>query len=235
MPFELPIKNDHMIDLLTNLGKEKKLLIALTVIIVLFFVHASLNAADEVPGSTELKSDFASTDRSEFEVIICFGDSLTYGIGASRSMDFPSQLARMIQKPVINTGLPGDTTASALQRLERDVLSKDPDIVLITLGGNDFLNGVSKEVTFSNLKKIVESIQARGANVIIGGLKFPSRDQELSDGYEELVHQTGSMLIPNIFANIIGNPELMSDAIHPNNAGYTIIAKRFYEAMNQAK
>ena len=83
----------------------------------------------------------------------------------------------MIAKPVINAGVPGDTTASALKRLQRDVLSRSPDMVLVTLGGNDLKNGVVKDIAFENLKRIVESIQGQGARVIIGGLKFPLRDR----------------------------------------------------------
>ena len=90
------------------------------------------------------------TDRSEYDIIVCFGDSLTSGYGASSGMDYPSHLARMIHESVINVGIPGDTTAWALRRPERDVLSKNPDIVLITLGGNDFKNGLSKDITFRN-------------------------------------------------------------------------------------
>ena len=71
------------------------------------------------------------------ENIICFGDSLTFGTGAPRAKSYPAQLAKMLGNPVINSGIPGDTTARALQRLDRDVLSKSPRIVLITLGGND--------------------------------------------------------------------------------------------------
>ena len=66
-------------------------------------------------------------------VIICFGDSLTYGTGAPKGRDYPSQLAEMIKRPVVNAGIPGDTTARALTRLERDVLRKKPGVVLITL------------------------------------------------------------------------------------------------------
>jgi lysophospholipase L1-like esterase len=60
-------------------------------------------------------------------------------------MDYPAQLSRMIAKPIINAGAPGDTTASALKRLQRDVLARSPDMVLITLGGNDLKNGVAKK------------------------------------------------------------------------------------------
>ena len=169
--------------------------------------------------------------QSKIEIIICFGDSLTFGTGAGKGMDYPSQLAKMIRKPVINKGIPGDTTASALRRLNRDVLSKHPDIVLITLGGNDLKNGVYRDIAFGNLKQIVQAIQKQGAKVIIGGLRFPRIDRGFGKGYEDVAQQTGAMLIPNIYAGIVDNPDLMSDPIHPNNSGYHIIARRFYNAI----
>ena len=153
-----------------------------------------------------------------YETIICFGDSLTFGTGAVPGMDYPSQLSKLISKPLMNAGVPGDTTASAL-------------MVLITLGGNDLKNGVAKEVAFKNLKRIVTSIQGQGARVVIGGLKFPFRDRGFARGYKDLADQTGAVLIPDIFKDIIGNRSLMSDPIHPNGNGYKIMAQRFLEAM----
>ena len=167
-----------------------------------------------------------------YNTIICFGDSLTFGTGAAQGRDYPSQLSKMIDKPVMNAGVSGDTTARALKRLQRDVLSKSPDVVLITLGGNDLKNGVSKDVAFKNLKHIVESIQEQGARVIIGGLKFPLRDRGFARGYKQLADQTGAVLIPNIFKDIMGNLKLMSDPIHPNEAGYKIIAERFLAVLH---
>jgi len=166
-----------------------------------------------------------------YDTIICFGDSLTFGTGAVAGMDYPSQLSKMILKPVINVGVPGDTTASALTRLQRDVLSRSADVVLITLGGNDLKNGVAKDIAFKNLKRIVKSIQGQGARVIIGGLRFPLRDRGFARGYKDLADQTGAVLIPDIFKDIIGNRRLMSDPIHPNGDGYKIMAQRFLEAM----
>lgn len=165
------------------------------------------------------------------ETIVCFGDSLTYGTGAGTGMDYPSQLSRLIERPVINAGVPGDTTARALHRLERDVLAKSPDVVLITLGGNDLKNGVAKDIAFENLKKIVEALQEQGARVIIGGLKFPLRDRGFGRAYRKLADETGASLIPNILEGIFGNRDLMSDPIHPNDKGYKIMAERFQEAM----
>jgi lysophospholipase L1-like esterase len=177
-------------------------------------------------------STASESHRTGSQTIICFGDSLTYGTGAGKGMDYPSQLSKMIGKPVVNAGVPGDTTARALNRLDRDVISKNPGLVLITLGGNDLKNGISRDTAFSNLKQIVESIQDGGARVMIGGLKFPFRDRGYGQGYKELADETGAILIPDIFKGIMGNRKLMSDPIHPNDAGYKIIAQRFYEAMS---
>jgi len=165
------------------------------------------------------------------DTIICFGDSLTVGTGAAAGMDYPSQLARMIGRPVTNAGLPGDTTAGALARLEQDVLSRSPGIVLITIGGNDLTHGVDREVFARNLQTIVTRIQAAGALVVVGGIEVPLRDRGFGEGYQEVARATGAILVPNIFQGILGRPDLMSDPIHPNSAGYTLMAERFHEAI----
>ena len=179
-----------------------------------------------------VSSPQVKTESVPYGTIICFGDSLTFGTGADPGLDYPSQLSKMILKPVINAGVPGDTTARALKRFQRDVLSKSPDLVLITLGGNDLKNGVAKDIAFRNLKRIVEKIQGQGARVIVGGLKFPLRDRGFARGYEDLADQTGAVLIPDIYKDIMGNRDLMSDPIHPNGNGYKVMAQRFLEALH---
>jgi acyl-CoA thioesterase-1 len=165
------------------------------------------------------------------ENIVCFGDSLTFGTGAPRDKSYPAQLAEMIGQPVINSGIPGDTTARALQRLDRDVLSKSPRIVLITLGGNDLKNGVDKKIAFKNLKEIVETIQARGVLVVIGGIKLLFWDRGYEEEYKKLSAETGALFIPNILEGLMGNEELMHDTIHPNASGYKIMAQKFYTSI----
>lgn len=163
--------------------------------------------------------------------IICFGDSLTFGTGAQEGMDYPSQLSRMLSTPVINAGVPGDTTTTALARLQEDVLSRSPRIVLITLGGNDLKNRIPRNTAFNNLKKIIQSIQDQGALVIVGGIDIPFYGRGFGSEYAKVCKEQGAVLIPNIYKGLIAHPELMSDQIHPNEAGYAIMAKRFYEAM----
>ena len=167
------------------------------------------------------------------ENIICFGDSLTHGTGASQGMDYPTQLSRLIGKPVINAGIPGDTTAAALARLERDVLGRSPRIVLITLGGNDLKNRQDRERAFRNLKAIITSIQGRRALVIVGGLDVPIWGRGFQEHYRKVCEETGALLVPDILTGLLGNAVMMSDTIHPNDAGYGVMAGYFHEAMKK--
>lgn len=165
------------------------------------------------------------------ENIICFGDSLTYGTGAAPNKSYPAQLSEMIGQPVINAGIPGNTTADGLKRLETDVLKRSPRIVLITLGGNDLKNGVHKDIVFMNLKQIIKAIQAEGGLVVLGGVKFILLDKGYGEMYKKLAKETGIILIPDILNGLIGKDKYMSDTIHPNAAGYEIMAKKFQTAI----
>jgi lysophospholipase L1-like esterase len=194
--------------------------IALAVVLAAFFVYRQF-----------LHQPPIKNPRPAGENIICFGDSLTYGTGASQEMDYPTQLSRLIGKPVINAGVPGDTTAAALARLERDVLSRSPRIVLITLGGNDLKNRQDRDRAFRNLKTIITSIQDRGALVIVGGLDVPLWGRGFQESYRKVCEETGAVLVPDILRDLLGHPEKMSDAIHPNDTGYGVMAGYFHEAM----
>ncbi|MFC1840051.1 GDSL-type esterase/lipase family protein [Thermodesulfobacteriota bacterium] len=177
------------------------------------------------PSSYEIKNKNPQND-----VIVCFGDSLTYGTGTKKGMDYPSQLSRMIKREIINMGVPGNTTVDALARLD-DVIEKSPGYVLITLGGNDLKNRMSKEQAFTNLESIIIRLQVNGSLVVIGGIDVPVWGRGFGKGYEELAKETGSVLVPNVYKGIIGKRDLMSDAIHPNSKGYSIMANHFYEVL----
>src|SRR5437016_3717656 len=106
--------------------------------------------------------------------VIAFGDSLTAGYGAQPGEDYPSKLSSMIGTTVINAGVSGDTTESALARIESDVLAHNPRIVIVGLGGNDFLQGVPIATTEGNLRATVRAIHGGGAMVVLLGFRFPS-------------------------------------------------------------
>jgi len=158
--------------------------------------------------------------------IIAFGDSLTAGYGAGAGEDYPSGLAKMLGREVINAGVSGDTTDSALARIDADVLQRSPRIVIVGLGGNDFLRGTPIASTEANLRAIVKQIQQSGAMVVILGFNFPSLTASYGKMYKRVASDEGCLLIPDLLDGIIGNPSLKSDEIHPNAKGYALMAER---------
>jgi lysophospholipase L1-like esterase len=165
------------------------------------------------------------------ENIIAFGDSLVAGHGATPGKDFVSVLARRLRTPIVNAGRSGDTTASALDRLNSDVLSRNPRVVIVLLGGNDFLRGVPSEETFRNLSTIVERIRSRGAAVVLVGVSVGLFTDPYDDQYEALARRTSAGLIADILDDILGHSDRMSDSIHPNDRGYEVIADRLEPAL----
>lgn len=158
--------------------------------------------------------------------IVAFGDSLTAGYGAQAGEDYPSRLAAIVGTPVVNAGVSGDTTEAALARIDSDVLARNPRIVIVGLGGNDFLRGVPVSVTEANLRTIVTGIQHAGAMVVILGFRFPSLNARYDEMYERVAKDSGCLLISGVLRGILTDPSLKSDEIHPNARGYQLMAER---------
>jgi len=158
--------------------------------------------------------------------VIAFGDSLTAGYGAGESEDYPSVLGTLLGTPVVNAGVSGDTTESALARPDADVLARDPRIVIVGLGGNDFLRHMPIADTEANLRNTIRQIHAAKAMVVLLGFRFPTLGPSYEDMYERVADEEGCLLIPDLFDGILRDPALRSDAIHPNARGYRVMAER---------
>lgn len=158
--------------------------------------------------------------------IIAFGDSLTAGYGASGGEDYPSVLSSITGFSIVNAGVSGDTTESALARIEDDVLSNDPRVVIVGLGGNDFLRSVPISSTEGNLRMIVRRIHDSGAMVVLLGFRFPSLNANYEKMYERIANEERCLLVPDLLDGVLSNPALRSDAIHPNAGGYRVMAER---------
>jgi acyl-CoA thioesterase-1 len=158
--------------------------------------------------------------------IIAFGDSLTAGVGGGAGEDYPSRLSEKIAVTVVNAGVSGDTTDSALARIDSDVLSRSPRIVIVGLGGNDFLRGSPMTSTEANLRTIVRRIQSAGAMVVLLGFSFPSLGANYEAMYERVAEEEGCLLAQGMLKGILSDPEKRSDQIHPNGRGYEVMAER---------
>ena len=159
------------------------------------------------------------------ETIVAFGDSLVQGVGATEGNDLFSQVSKLTGKRIINKGISGNTTQDGLNRVT-DVLDLKPGVVIVVLGGNDYLRQVPRAETFANLRKIVSELQSGGAVVIVVGVRGGIVSDNFESEFETLVDEYKTGYVSNILKGLIGREQYMSDAIHPNDAGYAIIAER---------
>lgn len=196
--------------------------------LIIFFVLVLLLCGCAPSKFPEVKNLHAATGKT----LVCFGDSLTAGQGAPLGADYPSILAQKLSIPVINAGVSGDTVQAAISRIERDVLSKDPKIVIVELGANDFLKAGRKmtavDEAFNNLEIIIDRIQDYGAVVVLAGISI---NYEIGKRYKSLAKKKGAVLIPNIMGGILNNRRFMSDSLHPNAAGYRVMADKFIKVL----
>jgi len=166
--------------------------------------------------------------------VIAFGDSLVQGKGAARDKNWVSLLSQRYDVPILNKGKNGDTTSAALARLERDVLSNDPRVVLILLGGNDVLHRVPKATTFKNLSEMIDRIQQVGAAVVLIGVRGGLLLDSFDSAFESLALEKRTYFIPDILEGIFGNPPLLADQVHPNNQGHQRMADRIAPVFEEA-
>lgn len=159
--------------------------------------------------------------------IVAFGDSLTAGYQVPEADSYPAQLSRRIGRPILNRGISGNTAAEGLARLEKDVLSEDPRVVLLALGANDMLRKESIDGAFGALQTIVRRLHERGTLVILIGVEgYPMIHGDWGGRYRALARESGCVYVPDMLDDVLGHPDLMYDQIHPNGAGYAKIAAR---------
>lgn len=166
------------------------------------------------------------------ENIVCFGDSITFGYGVKPGEDYPSVLSKMVKMPVINAGVDGDTSISAFDRIDKDVLDKKPFLVLIEFCGNDFLKDIPQESTINNVRAMILKAQGQGAITAIVDVSAGFFLRDYRKKFARLAKDTGSIFVPAVLSGIITNPAMKSDFMHPNKEGYKIVAQRVYRAIN---
>ncbi len=158
--------------------------------------------------------------------IIAFGDSLVVGHGASPGNDFVSILSDRLGHPIINAGRNGDTTQTGLERLQPEVLSRDPRIVILLLGGNDALRRMPMDQTFGRLADMIDQIHQTGAAVVLVGVRGSLFGGRYEEEFEALAEAKQVNYVPDVLSGIFGHPSLMADSIHPNDEGNLLMADR---------
>jgi acyl-CoA thioesterase-1 len=180
----------------------------------------------------------AASKTGTVPTIVAFGDSLTAGFGVASEDAYPSRLERRLRDEgyayrVVNAGVSGDTTAGGLRRVDW-VLKAKPRIVILELGANDGLRGLSPERTRDNLAQIIERLRAAGATVVLAGMRVPPNygdeyARAFGAVFPDLAARYQLPLIPFFLDGVATDPSLnQSDGLHPTADGYRVIVDRIW-------
>lgn len=164
-------------------------------------------------------------------VIVAFGDSLTYGTGAARSQAYPSVLAELTGLTVVNEGIPGEISADGARRLGSVLEAHNPDLVVLTHGGNDTLRNLPPEQTRANLTSMIRQSREDGAQVVM--LAVPGRNLTLSSPayYKEVAQALDVPIDMSVLPRLMRDRDMKSDPVHFNGAGYRRVAETIYELL----
>jgi acyl-CoA thioesterase-1 len=194
---------------------------------LLSLIFLSLTACNDSPKNLAKLPDDA--------VILAFGDSLTYGTGASKLKDYPNILAELTSLEVINEGVPGEISSEGLKRLPALLDEYQPKLLILIHGGNDMLRKIPPEQTADNLNRMIEEAANRHINVVMLGVPQPSLWALTSaDFYQRIAEDRDVPVDLNTLPDILGDNGLKSDMIHPNDAGYRLMADNIFKLLQKA-
>ncbi len=167
--------------------------------------------------------------------VLAHGDSLTFGSGAAPDQSYPAVLAQITGWNVVNAGVPGNTSAQARERLPALLTQHAPQLVLLAIGGNDFLRQVPEADTRAAITAMLAEIRATGAATVLIAVPRPSVAgallRALSDHplFAALAEEHQVRLLADAWSDILSQPGFKSDQIHANAAGYARFAQRVQE------
>jgi len=158
-------------------------------------------------------------------VILAFGDSLTFGTGTNRKNSYPSVLQKNINIRVINSGVPGEVTATGLKRLKEELIEHQPHLVILCHGGNDILRRYDKNNTRENLSNMVKLVRDYGADIVLVAVPEFGLIPSAAPLYGQVAEEYNIPVEMDIVPSLERRPAFKSDAIHFNKEGYAAMAK----------
>lgn len=171
----------------------------------------------------------------ENSLILAFGDSLTYGTGSGAGLSYPERLEELLGVTVINAGVPGEVSQEGRKRLGGLLEKHRPTVVIICHGGNDLIQGNSHGEIARNLEEMAKAVKRNAADVVIVGVPEPGLRLAVPAFYEQVAKKTGSLYEGKSLRRILSDPSLKSDLIHPNAAGYELLAEVLADLIEKAQ
>jgi acyl-CoA hydrolase len=171
--------------------------------------------------------------------VLALGDSITFGTGATPETSYPAVLAGLSGWSIVNAGVPGDTSAGALARLPALMKEHAPKLVLLGIGGNDFLRRVPVAETRANILALCRQAVAAGAQVVLIAIPEPSAlaavVRSLGDHamYAEIASELKLPLHAAGWSTVLSDPALRSDPIHANAQGYEAFARGLAQRLRE--
>ena len=163
---------------------------------------------------------------SDNAVILAFGDSLTHGTGARREQAYPARLGELIERNVVVEATPGDKTSDGVQKLDDALAQHEPELLILCLGGNDFLRKVPLSVTRKNMVNMIEMARQHEVPVMLLGVPSPAVfGLDVHPLYQELAAEYSFPLEDEVLAEVLGSNKTKADPIHPNAQGYALVAQ----------
>ena len=177
----------------------------------------------------------------EKAVVLAFGDSLTAGYGVKDEESYPSKLQEKISSAgfphkVVNAGVSGDTTAGGVRRI-RWLMKHEPEIVILALGANDGLRGLSIDEMRKNLEIMITICREHNAQILLAGMKaLPNYGEDYMREFEtvfpELAEKHDLIFLPFLLEGVAGEREYtQSDGLHPLASGYNIITDLVWQRL----
>ena len=205
---------------------------------------ATLACAPAEPESANTASTPDTASISDARGVILFlGTSLTAGYGLGAQYAFPAIIQQKIDSAgypfrVVNAGLSGETSAGGLRRVDW-TLQNAVEILVLELGANDGLRGLSVEAMRTNLEEIIKRTRARypEADIVIVGMEAPPNlgaryTSDFRAAYRELAREYDAALVPFLLAGVATLPDLnQEDGIHPNAAGQRRVAENVWQVL----
>ena len=167
-------------------------------------------------------------------VLVCFGDSLTAGLGVDPADAYPAYLQQRLDQEgynyrVVNAGVSGNTTKDGVSRIT-EVLEQHPQVVVVEFGGNDGLRGIPVSQAQRNLDLIVKSIKASGAKVAMAGITLPPQYggeyiRSFNAMFPAIATKYHVPLLPFVLQDVYGVPgDIQEDGVHATAQGNRQVA-----------
>ena len=177
----------------------------------------------------------AKLDRLERgATVLAFGDSLTFGTGASTEESYPAVLARLTGLKVVNAGVPGEVSADGLARLPDAIDEAKPRLLILCHAGNDFLQKLDDGAAARNVRAMIDLAKARGIAVVLLATPKPGLPPSVPKFYDEIAEQERVPIEDGILKDVLLDSGLKSDFVHPNAKGYARIAEALAKLLKKA-